>query len=1203
MLIDGGKIKEVKIKLFLSSRSEMQKVIETARAQSITMQTFMQMPPAQITTAPLPAAQIPPTPTQTAPALPTINQLPVKTTTPDIKPPPLPPLPVDTMPSEAVKPEAETEKKDQDTESVSSKDAKRSRRGRSRSKSRSRDRSKSRERSRSRSRDRSYRSKDRYRDRRRRDRSRSRDRRDRRRYRDRSRSRDRSSRKSSRDRKRDSERIDRNSSESNNNSKNAIAPDKETELPTVPLPPSKPGFSTSGWVSAVAAEKPSNALTNPIGFSIGKGAVNTSVPNEPPVRKNEESPSLQIPLPQQMASSQPSSISHPMLLPQPPPFPQLPLEAPKDEDGRMKSMPFSPSLPPNAVTTQHSSVYMSNQPQLLQNEANKLMHQGQPAPLMMPPTWNPNMLPMVNNPHMFLGPMPPSVGMNPADKTPMPMMNVPTGMYIRPPGLVPNEKMQSPHLQNDPRMQSGFNMQQHRGDSRDNNQAPHMNNFGLQNKTTYADGQLNSPNQRGAFGNSCVEIRNMTMNTTNIDIRRFFQGLQIPGDGVKIITDKKGNKVGMAYVRFSKPIFKEMAMHKSGEMLKNSVVEILHIEDNIFDKATDFSDYQGNFFKDKQPYPDKYDNFVGMKEPTEIFTDIILHEVPPFTKDRDIYNLFKGFNVEDAFVLLRTGRKTGTGYVRFRSPAEAKRAFVTCSRLSIGYSPVKAAICYEHEFADARDRKNMEEEEDEEMLDHKDIGYTNYENRNPRNSKKYPYESEQDGPDTRYNQSDKPIRPSGHKTLLPTPNVKLFDPRAVHGNQSNNSNNFNSRFDRRQQDHPPRSLREDYNKKPNLREDFHQKPYHRESGRFQGRPPPREDFVENRRMGDTNKKPHSHNSFENSSHKQSKSDEIPQKPLNIPKANLEKTVLDSKVPIDIKKETDLEETKTKMTHETKPEQTPSDIPTPQIKEEIIVKKENEEIGREDKEDIPNDLGMESKMNFETDCIILRGLPFNANDRDILDFFSDEGLAPTQIHIMLNKLGQPAGDAFCEFNTVEEVSRALTKNRTLMGRSVVAVEPVLREEMMGALEVVVPLRQHVVPHGEFPENYLHSDYRRQDHRFPPRGRGFPNFPPRGRGRGSFRGRHNVPTKSEQETQNVNSFGKPGCVVALENVPFRAEVQDIIDFFGRYFISRDNVIRRFDENGKPTGDARVCFNSPEDANHAIRTLNQKVIFNRQIFLSLV
>lgn len=44
MLADGGCIKEVKVKLLLSSRNEMQKVIETARQQALNLQSIMQMP-------------------------------------------------------------------------------------------------------------------------------------------------------------------------------------------------------------------------------------------------------------------------------------------------------------------------------------------------------------------------------------------------------------------------------------------------------------------------------------------------------------------------------------------------------------------------------------------------------------------------------------------------------------------------------------------------------------------------------------------------------------------------------------------------------------------------------------------------------------------------------------------------------------------------------------------------------------------------------------------------------------------------------------------------------------------------------------------------------------------------------------------------------------------------------------------------------
>uniref|UniRef100_A0A1B6FH00 RRM domain-containing protein n=2 Tax=Cuerna arida TaxID=1464854 RepID=A0A1B6FH00_9HEMI len=1245
MLIDGGTIKEVKIKLFLSSRSEMQKVIETARAQSLSLQTFMQMPSAQIPVAtPMTATHIPPTPVQTAPALPPmppVSQMPTKSATPEIKPPPLPPVPVvhaaPTTP-EVVKVEIEQEKKDQDNESVSSRDAKRSRRsGRSRSKSKnrskSRDRSKSRSKSRDRSnsRDRSYRRKDRYRDRRRRDRSRSRDRRDRRRYRDRSRSRDRS-RKSSKDRKRDYDRIDLNSSENSNSAKNVEVPDKNSDIPLptaveVPaVPTSKPGFSNSKWVSAGSAEKPTvgPSLTNPIGFSIGKPTPAAPHQPTPPRPSAPQGMSQQISLPhqvpasQQIPTTQQSQIPHPMAIPQPPSFPPLPMMNPNDLDGRFgpPGFPIINARPLNNISS--NTVFGQNQSQLTQNEANKGMPQNPTAPIHPSLGWPPMsalpFTPSQQNPN----------GMNSLEKSVTTVQpNMGMGMFVRPITTPSNEKFLPAYLQQDPRMQSIFNTQPVRSDFR--SPMAQMNNLSPQKSQNYGERDFGSTNSRDMNSNACIEIRNMSMNTTILDIRRFFQGLQIPNDGVKIITDKKGNKVGMAYVRFTKSYFKDLALKKSGQSLKTSVVEILHIDDNIFDKATDFSEFSGNYFNNSQGYQEAYnDPFNEQDVQSEPFTDLVIHDVPPYTKDRDISNLFKGFKIDDAFVLARTGRKTATGYVRFRTPAEARKALLTSSRLTIGYTHIKATICYEQEFDDARDRKNMEEN-DEETMDPKDLGYSPHESRSSRDVKKYPlydYNEERPEPraDPRYSQVDKRLQGKG---LLPTPSVRPFDPRST--TQMNNSNNnYQSRFDRRQ-DIPPRPPREDFHsRKPYSREDYHQKQLYPRESRFQPNLPrvepskkqtSEEEYHKKSQQAQEEKfnKSQSQQPLKTTERAISSEKHTPvQNPASESTKNIVNEKLENKKVIEIEVENSDKEVVQNEPNVTIPSQgekvTTSEGSAPQVKAEIKLEEVTVEQTDQKEEEHPKTSQQEAEENpddlIDTDCIFLRGLPFNATDRDILDFFSDEGISPTQIHIMLDKQDKPAGDAFCEFSSVDEVIRALTKNQTLMGRSVVCVEPVSREEMMSALGVVVPHPDHT--HSDFPRSYPHPDFHRPDHRYPRmhNSGGYPpHFPPRGRGRGAFRGRHHPPTERELESQNVNAFGKPGCVVALENVPYRAEVQDILDFFRGFFVSRDNVIRRFDENGKPTGDARVCLNSPLEAHRAIRTLNFRQIFNRQIHVTLV
>lgn len=205
----------------------------------------------------------------------------------------------------------------------------------------------------------------------------------------------------------------------------------------------------------------------------------------------------------------------------------------------------------------------------------------------------------------------------------------------------------------------------------------------------------------------------------------------------------------------------------------------------------------------------------------------------------------------------------------------------------------------------------------------------------------------------------------------------------------------------------------------------------------------------------------------------------------------------------------------------------------------------------------------------SDCILIKNLPFEANDRDICDFFSDIGLVPTRIHLMLDVNNQPSGDAFCEFPHTEQALKACTKNGSPMGKNILSLEQIPRSEMLEALGVETeprPTDPVAQPsHGQM-----------QARPFPLSGPPGPN----------------------------NGFGRPQCVVALENVPFRATSFDIVKFFGwSYKLTEDDIMRRFNERGQQTGDARVCFKSPEDAMKAVRFMNNKSLNGRPIRMKIL
>ncbi|XP_011315110.1 uncharacterized protein DDB_G0283697 [Fopius arisanus] len=236
-----------------------------------------------------------------------------------------------------------------------------------------------------------------------------------------------------------------------------------------------------------------------------------------------------------------------------------------------------------------------------------------------------------------------------------------------------------------------------------------------------------------------------------------------------------------------------------------------------------------------------------------------------------------------------------------------------------------------------------------------------------------------------------------------------------------------------------------------------------------------------------------------------------------------------------------------------------------------------------------------------DCIIMRGLPFQVIERDIQDFFSDIGIVPRRIHMMLNNHGSPAGECFCEFESAEEAVRATGKSGLPMGKNFPTIELVARNKMLDTLGNADT---------QFSESQQPFPLPLQDRpRFSPMG-----HPPRF-GNGGFghpRGPPGIMPLPRHIAMNrpgpppsldyVEGFGNPGCVLSLENVPFKADITEIIEFFRDFDVKRENVIRRYNEKGMPTGDARVAFSSPSEAQRALRELRHCKVRDRTIYLKL-
>lgn len=81
---------------------------------------------------------------------------------------------------------------------------------------------------------------------------------------------------------------------------------------------------------------------------------------------------------------------------------------------------------------------------------------------------------------------------------------------------------------------------------------------------------------------------------------------------------------------------------------------------------------------------------------------------------------------------------------------------------------------------------------------------------------------------------------------------------------------------------------------------------------------------------------------------------------------------------------------------------------------------------------------------------------------------------------------------------------------------------------------------------------------------------------------------------------NDFGSPDCVVLVSNLCYRASIDDILDEFREFDLKPDQIIRRYNDMGQPTGNACINFNSPADASKACDEYNRIRILNRPIWL---
>ncbi|XP_072934203.1 uncharacterized protein [Epargyreus clarus] len=641
----------------------------------------------------------------------------------------------------------------------------------------------------------------------------------------------------------------------------------------------------------------------------------------------------------------------------------------------------------------------------------------------------------------------------------------------------------------------------------------------------------------------CVAIRNAPNHTSYGDVRRFFP-FMIDKHGIKMINDNMGRRTGNIFVRFCDTRSKQLALHMKVNELKGAPVNVEHLDDEAYESAVD------SFLPFREDNDDEDPSLV-IAETEEnnaqpAFNIIKLSDLPTFVKEHDIIKTFSEFSLLSITLKDCRNTRSKVAFVQFVKPEDAKIVLESKDRYLFGRRQPTITIATSEEYENEKlTVMGKDTDPSNGMGQSQDLP-------GPRDPRQRRQPIDQGSPQM--------IPPQGGSAMQGGPQIQGGPPMQPQG--------------------PPFFPNPQFPVQPQNFGTPYPSP---QFGAFPSRP----GMPHMPRAGANN--------WPNRPPFPNQGEQIPGGPLAKPHV-------------------------------------------------LSVDMENETL----------------------DCILMKGLPRGTNDRSIVTFLSDTGAVPARIHIMLDANGTPSGECFCEFRSTQEALQAVAKHGQNLEDSRLTIElvskRVVEEALEGPKQADVkresllgngPAMFFEAPRGGFPPRgpyrgrggfdrggferggfnrggfdqlrggfdqgrggYDHGrgDFNQGRGGFRGRGgwneRGGRGFE-RGRGRGFGRGRGGVAfengrerePRADEEDPALEDFGAPGCVVSMENVPFRATIDDILAFFSEFELSQDDVIRRYNERGQPTGDARVAFRAAFDAQRAVQTCHLNMIHDRRIHLNVL
>lgn len=693
----------------------------------------------------------------------------------------------------------------------------------------------------------------------------------------------------------------------------------------------------------------------------------------------------------------------------------------------------------------------------------------------------------------------------------------------------------------------------------------------------------------------CVRVRNLCNLTNYSAIRKFFAGLLIPNDGIKMINDMDGNRTGQAYVRFARPNFVMQAIQRSNQKLGRNVIQIQELDEKTYDEAIDSyrpprrnhnnnnsgnnyrSDHDRNdnrdrdreyrsggrnsrFKRNSRDYSDdddddddrtssrgsrgscgnsdnEHDNDVmcisdsNDSKDSAPFTTVLIEDLPPFTKEQDIMKLFSSYPL--VHIVMAKRSKMFSSYVRFHSADDAKAAVKNTACHKISFKTVYISACSEEEFETARKEFSGE-------LD-LDIG-------------RPPMKSVEENRSSAMDKNDSSDIKSPDTTTLQN------DDYATEESNEMTSNAQSSSMDMSAAAAPSSS---------------------------------------------------------------SSSSSVPMHGISlesIPGINLaDPRINASKFPFlaaaagaagSASSSTEMENKHSTPTNERIDPRTRAAVQPPMHNNNAFnnfdmmqqQQQQHQQGGpAQHQSQFQPAGGMMDPSMSEVCCILIENMEYRTTEAEIVDWIQHKcNLVPIRIQLLVNDRNQTNGNGFIQFasnaqavQAMERLDKAQFKSRVVhislapwpqIMMTIQQLTQVLRENGFDGIDT-----SGNQPRSRFNNNNNNGN-RFQNNRF--------NNGNNGGGGGGNNGRMN----NRPNNRNGNNSQMSGNVVSMSNVPYKASIEDILDFFSDFDMTPEDIIRRYNDEGKPTGDLRVRFESPAEARRAIDLKDKCRLANRPVYLQL-